>query len=358
MYYLKQKNYDKFKCIAGDCPENCCSFWQIITDDESLARYEKMAEDDIRIKEALNVKEKCLRQTNGSCNFLEPDGYCYLQRTYGESALCDTCRIYPRHVEEFENIREYTLTLSCPEAARMLLTDFAPMDFDQSEDDQEEEFEDFDYILYDKLAEARNKIRSCVQDRNTDICKRLDAILAFGKELQGKLDDDDVFGMDDVGISPAKEYHEIAPETFEPVLEYERLKYISSVMFRLEPLHDDWADILDSLWDNVFSYEGEMEKVRAVIERNTVPAEQILMFFIYTYFCGAVYDGWIYSKIAMAVYSTIWIFCMHYSQIGKDGVTEEYETDSLIKAAWSYARETEHSDINLDLLEEWFMDNM
>ena len=357
MYYLKQKHFDNFKCIAGDCPENCCSFWQIITDDESLARYEKMAEDDIRIKEALNVKEKCLRQTNGSCNFLEPDGYCYLQRTYGESALCDTCRIYPRHVEEFENVREYTLTLSCPEAARMLLTDTDPMDLEESEDDKEEEFEEFDYILYDKLVEARNKIKNIAQNRSIDICMRLDAVLAFGRGLQDMLDDDAVFGMDEVSIDLPEGCTDNDSETVESVFEFERLKYLSSVLFRLEPLHDDWADILDSLWDNVFSYEGEMEKVRAVIERNTVPAEQILMFFIYTYFCGAVYDGWIYSKAAMAVYSTIWTFCMLYSQSEKDDGPAN-ETDSLIKAAWSYARETEHSDINLDLLEEWFMDNM
>ena len=36
--------------------------------------------------------------------------------------LCDTCRNYPRHIEEFEGLREISLSLSCPEAARILLS--------------------------------------------------------------------------------------------------------------------------------------------------------------------------------------------------------------------------------------------
>lgn len=36
--------------------------------------------------------------------------------------LCDTCRNYPRHIEEFEDLREISLSLSCPEAASILLS--------------------------------------------------------------------------------------------------------------------------------------------------------------------------------------------------------------------------------------------
>ena len=39
----------------------------------------------------------------------------------GRGMLCDTCRKYPRHVEEFEGLREVSLSLSCPETARILL---------------------------------------------------------------------------------------------------------------------------------------------------------------------------------------------------------------------------------------------
>ena len=40
----------------------------------------------------------------------------------GEKSLCRTCRQYPRHMEEFENVREASLSLSCPEVAKLLLS--------------------------------------------------------------------------------------------------------------------------------------------------------------------------------------------------------------------------------------------
>ena len=35
--------------------------------------------------------------------------------------------------------------------------------------------------------------------------------------------------------------------------------------------------------------------------------EQLLMFFVYTYFCGAVYDDMVCSKLELALFSVRWI---------------------------------------------------
>ena len=35
--------------------------------------------------------------------------------------------------------------------------------------------------------------------------------------------------------------------------------------------------------------------------------EQLMMFFVYTYFCGAVYDDMVCSKMEMALFSIRWI---------------------------------------------------
>ena len=35
--------------------------------------------------------------------------------------------------------------------------------------------------------------------------------------------------------------------------------------------------------------------------------EQILVFFVYTYFCGGVYDDMIYTKAVLSVFSVLWI---------------------------------------------------
>jgi len=39
----------------------------------------------------------------------------------GEQALSDTCAHYPRTVLECGTVRQVTLTLACPEAARLAL---------------------------------------------------------------------------------------------------------------------------------------------------------------------------------------------------------------------------------------------
>lgn len=48
------------------------------------------------------------------CAFLEPDNLCSMYTELGAKGLCRTCRLYPRHVEEFEGVREITLSVSCP----------------------------------------------------------------------------------------------------------------------------------------------------------------------------------------------------------------------------------------------------
>ena len=39
---------------------------------------------------------------------LAESGLCDLQSNLGEEYLCDTCRLYPRHTEEFLDLREYS----------------------------------------------------------------------------------------------------------------------------------------------------------------------------------------------------------------------------------------------------------
>ncbi len=80
--------------------------------------------------------------------------------------------------------------------------------------------------------------------------------------------------------------------------------------------------------------------------------EQLLLFFVYTYFCGAVYDDMVYTKVVLAVFSVLWIeelcFAKWLENQGHSSFAE------IVKTAWQYAREIEHSDENLNLLEDIF----
>ena len=82
---------------------NCCSGWQIVIDKKSLDRYRsRNGEFEERLRSGIDYEESCFRQTDGRCSMLSDSGLCDLQTSLGEDFLCDTCRQYPRHTEEFQ----------------------------------------------------------------------------------------------------------------------------------------------------------------------------------------------------------------------------------------------------------------
>ena len=107
MRYLKPHFYDQFTCTAGDCPDTCCAGWQIVIDEDSLERYGKeQGEFGKRLRNSIDWEEECFYQKNRRCAFLNDENLCDLYKALGPDALCDTCRLYPRHTEEYEGLRE------------------------------------------------------------------------------------------------------------------------------------------------------------------------------------------------------------------------------------------------------------
>ena len=76
-----------------------------------------------------------------------------------------------------------------------------------------------------------------------------------------------------------------------------------------------------------------------------------MMFFVYTYFCGAVYDDMVSSKIELALFSVRWIDEFLMVRWLKKKKTLEFS--DVLELSRRYAREVEHSDDNLNDLEDW-----
>ena len=129
--------------------------------------------------------------------------------------------------------------------------------------------------------------------------------------------------------------------------------------------NQDWPEIIEDLKKNL--YNGNCEdyfKIRADFyvefvselssQRLEIFREQLLMFFVYTYFLGAVYDDCVYSKLALSTFSVSFIEEIIISQWMNNG--RAITLDECIQISYRYAREVEHSDDNLNILEEMFMD--
>ena len=258
MIYTYPDYYKKFNCIADKCPDTCCGKWQIVIDDDSLEKYEDYNgeyRDELRRK--VNWKEGVFRHgRSGKCAFLRDDMLCDMYIHMGKNSLCTTCREYPRHTEEFENVREVSLSLSCPEVARILMNITDKVTFVTEEDDEDEVFDDFDYFLYSNLEDIREEILNVIQDRNVDIRSRIERVIQIGASAQRHYDEGDLVMWDEceeqdkpeicrkIEFCPEHSNTEINNEVFlddEYVLLQRQFGFL---LDELELLYDDWEDVL------------------------------------------------------------------------------------------------------------------
>ncbi|MCR4789246.1 MAG: flagellin lysine-N-methylase [Lachnospiraceae bacterium] len=368
MRIVKQEEFDSFICTADKCTDNCCGGWQIEIDDETLKDLRDY-EGPLKgaIEKAVDFENSCIRMNEkGRCELLNEKGLCRLVLEKGEGFISHICHTYPRHVEEYDGIREWSISLSCPEAAKTFILRRESQEYIISDNDDpeplEEDFEDFDILLFTKLEDSRDVIFDILNDRKKTVRERMKLILMLAFCLQMALDEDRLFDMDDIIDDVRKDpaaiygYTEKGFGVFED--EGALDSYITDnapVLYRLERLKNDWDDVLavtadfpGSCDDIPRAYSDAVSELGK--ESREIILENILHTFIYTYYLGAVYDDEIYAKISMSVFCTLLIdhiyVCRRYA--GKDGSG----TDTYINTAYRFAKEIEHSDINLGIMEE------
>lgn len=387
MRYLKPEYYDAFRCTAGECPDSCCAGWQIMIDDESYDRYLKLeGEFGERMARSLDYEQQSFLQYEGRCAFLSRDNLCDLIVEKGEGYLCNTCARYPRHVEEFDGLREYSLSLSCPVAAQMILGQTEVLKLIQTEDEEpeplEEDFEDFDSGLFSVLEEARDYIFEVLQNRSHSMQERLTVILLLASHMQQYVDEGRCFEVYDL-----LDAYRADTDKWQPLLEkakrclganviYQLLQNGSEerihalvegmkVLSSLERLRENWTRVLETEEDLLSQNKAVYTSLHkdflmqfgmggAGNNEMELFQENLAHFFLYTYFCGAVYDDCIYSKVALAVFSVC--FLQEFVMCRWFLADKNIEKSDYVELSYRYAREVEHSDENLIRLEEWMME--
>lgn len=372
MQYTAPDYYKKFVCTADRCPATCCAGWQIQIDPASLKKYRKIkGKLGNRLKNEIDWNEKCFRRYNGRCAFLNDDNLCdlYLEGG-GAKAFCRTCRTYPRHIEEFEGLRELSLSLSCPAAAEIVLGETGSVRFLHAEDrtrrePHPDEYEDFDYFLFTKLTDARELILKILQDRSHSLKIRASMILALSHDLQERIDHGALYDTEKLF---ARYQSENAWNWFEHRLESltasadHRQRHRSmilkllAILDQLEPLQDSWKKKLHKAVE-ILSTNKHGKGIPDISRLFTdVIAEQLLVYFIFTYFCGAVYNYNAYGKMKFAFAGMLLIRELLGVQMllfpDKTGHSE------LVRTAYEYAREVEHSDFNKVRMEELLSDEI
>ena len=130
MKIIKPDYYDRFRCLAGSCPDSCCREWEVQVDSDAAAFYRQLPGalgQDLRRCLRDENEETYMTISDGRCPMWQADGLCRIQVELGEKALCKTCREFPRLTHDYGDFVELGLELSCPEAARLILNEPAAL---------------------------------------------------------------------------------------------------------------------------------------------------------------------------------------------------------------------------------------
>lgn len=363
MIYTVPHYYSRFRCMAAKCPDTCCAGWAIMIDDRSMRRYRDIKGPfGNRLHSSIRWREGVFRQYHGRCAFLNEDNLCDIYTEAGPEYLCETCRTYPRHIEEFEGSREISLCLSCIEAARIILGCEEPVGFITREDEKEETYEEFDFFLYTKLMDAREVALDILRDRAFSSRDRVSLCLGLAHDLQARIRKERLYETDDLleryrrkdrferlGFCLAR-YH------ISGVSRYEVMKALYSLLSEMEALDPLWPEFAVRMKDHLYGEgpKGYDEQRRAFEESGagrsmSLHREQLMVYFVFTYFCGAVYDGNPYGKMKMAAASSLIIEELALALWIRQGGDLSFM--DFVDVAHRFSREIEHSDHNKALLE-------
>lgn len=360
--------YKKFRCLAGECPDTCCIGWEITVDRETEKTYQKLRKGKSELAERLrrSVRRRLIIPDGDRCPFLAGDGLCDLCREYGEAAMTRTCRRYPRHVEDFGDIHEVELLCSCPEAARLILSE----DFRLITRNMPERKGNTDGIDEERLAlwfSVREQVFAMAGDRRMPLWARMRRILAFCHDVQGRLRREDTAGVEALvgraketacrrnGADPVPDLID-GDKTGDHLQTKEERMTERNVPGRLKEAdhrEKDWEKTNDvytpgkadmhnleerfSLMADFFAefaslspighgfpellecsrtflyhsedsrsrYEERQQEFRRNMPETEVCTERLLFYFLYSFVMPGFYDGNLYTKAKMAVFGAV-----------------------------------------------------
>ena len=317
----------EFQCLAGSCPDTCCGQWDIVVDEEAKARYEALDGPlGERVRSILFTQdgETLLKTDHGRCPLLTEDGLCPIVSEQGNDFLCTNCRVYPRFTEIYGGLAETALSLSCPEAARLLLEQQEKLTFVTEFDEQLPEPNDLDAELFLTLQESRETAYALVQDRRRPLSDRLALLACFASRLDRNLE------RSAVCKALCELYCDFDYQNRQLCRIRRKRKHGTMTLPRqllrsMEHLTEEFPRLLPDL---------EITDLSS----NETALEQLAVYFIFRWWLKAACDGELWRQAAAAVISILAV-----ASLGKI-------TGDLCHTAQLFSKETEHSQHNLQLL--------
>ena len=302
------KYYENFSCIAAACPDSCCKEWSVDVDPQAATFYRQLsgALGD-RLREVLQDTEDgtIMVIENGRCPMWRADGLCRIQAELGHDALCKVCREFPRLTHDYGDFTELGLELSCPEAARMILSGTDTTILSRAVPGGE--YPEYDAEAMAILKRTRAEFFAFLKDTALPFPKILTAFLFYAHSAQVELD-----GGEKAVLLPELSINGVTAN--------KDLRPLQDFFLGLEILTPQWKARLESA---------------ATSPRWGRAYKALLHYFILRYWLQAVSDYDIVSRAKFAVAA-----CLLIGGLGGD----------LVETAQLFSKEIENDPDNVDAI--------
>lgn len=325
--------YNKFKCIADKCTDNCCIGWGIDVDSDTVKRYKSLppalGEEvlaSIDFSDGASFKCDC----SGRCANLDERGLCRIISKLGEGYLCQICRDHPRYFNLVNGRCEGGVGIACEVGADLVLSiDSMPK---IQEIDSPDEVEDFSEVSPLAIS-ARDYIFNLLfssDDVNNLYC----SVISAAETL-----DDLLFDALCGEVDEASSFESfIYDKKVLPKLDF----FAIFRAFRTaDPLTPDFNEKLARA-EKFASLKGS-ELTEILADKGRVPMRNLTYYFIHRYFLST---GFSYRESALfAVASAGLILTLSHLS---GGITHE----NLISEAKYFSKNIEYSTENVEIVLE------
>lgn len=133
---LAPRYLQAFQCLGSECPETCCQGWRVPVDRVTYEGWQRVSVESLRrtLHETVRRLEpaegpsdemvaEMVRRPSGECAALTPDKLCSIHARFGEDAISERCRSYPRMLLRAGEQTSMFASLGCHETARLVLSD-------------------------------------------------------------------------------------------------------------------------------------------------------------------------------------------------------------------------------------------
>ncbi|WP_315078056.1 flagellin lysine-N-methylase [uncultured Clostridium sp.] len=365
--------YKDFKCISSKCEDTCCAGWEIVIDDEAYKYYNTVSGDfgeRLKCEITLDDDDENIFMLKGeNCSFLNKNKMCDIYIELGEDRLCNTCKQYPRFIEEYGGIREIGISLSCPEAARIILNDSKQVNFKLEENDEMvSKYNDISYEIFIQLINSRKIVMKILQDRSIDLNKRIALVLNFAKDIQDKVDENKLSEISKIRNRYLdKEFTEKSILDLNQYKDNKTVKYDNmfnyfKVYKNLDHINENWPKVLKHTMEYFHGpkiksefYVDKYAEFNTYYVDKTYEYEHLMVYFIFRYFMKSVYDYDIIAKVKLSIISYLIIKELDVVRWCDNGY--KLNKDDQVDIMHMYSKDIEHSEKNLEELAEIFETN-